>query len=80
MRMRTLKIVEELEDIDRRLIEWLRRDDLTREQRDALVVARKAVVEISSQMLVARVLDPADVAKLSETSAKILRESITAHE
>jgi len=35
-----MRIVEELQDIDKRLIEWLTKEDLSPEERDALIKAR----------------------------------------
>jgi len=61
-----MKVVEELKDIDRRLVEWLMKEGLTLEQKEALIEARADLVRIASRMVMARLLDPKDYMELSE--------------
>jgi DNA-binding TFAR19-related protein (PDSD5 family) len=72
-----MKIVEELQDIDRRLVEWLTKEGLTGEQREALVEARKELVGVASRMLLAKILDPEDYKKLSESSMREVAKTLT---
>jgi len=65
-----MKIVEELQDIDKRLIEWLIKEDLSPEERNALIEARADLVKASSRMLTAKILVPEEYRKLSEASMK----------
>ncbi|KPV63207.1 MAG: hypothetical protein AOA65_1406 [Candidatus Bathyarchaeota archaeon BA1] len=61
-----MKVIEELKDIDKRLVEWLMKEGLTSEQKGALIEARADLVRIASRMVVARLLDPKDYMELSE--------------
>jgi len=72
-----MKTVEELQDIDRRLIEWLTKEDLTGEQREALVEARKELVGVASRMLLAKILDPEDYRKFSEAGMREIAKNLT---
>jgi uncharacterized protein YfkK (UPF0435 family) len=75
-----LKIVEELQDIDRRLIEWLMKEGLSPEEKSAIIEARADLTRASSRMLIAKILNPEDYKKLSEASMKeiqrVLKEKI----
>jgi len=72
-----MKIVEELQDIDKRLIEWLTKEDLSHEERNALIEARADLVRASSRMLTAKILDPEEYKKLSESSMKEIAKTLT---
>jgi len=72
-----MKIVEELQDIDKRLIEWLTKEDLSPEERNALIEARADLVRASSRMLTAKILDPEEYKKLSESSMKEIAKTLT---
>lgn len=72
-----MKLVEELQDIDKRLIEWLTKEGLSLEERNALIEARADLVRASSRMLTAKILDPEDYRKLSEASMKELAKTLT---
>lgn len=72
-----MKIVEELQDIDKRLVEWLTKEGLTQEEREALVEARKELVGVASRMLIAKILDPDDYKMLSETSMKEIAKTLS---
>jgi hypothetical protein len=71
-----MKIVEELQDIDKRLIEWLTKEGLSPEERNALIEARADLVRASSRMLTAKILDPDDYRKLSEASMKEIAKTL----
>jgi len=75
-----MKIVEELQDIDKRLIEWLTRENLSPEERNALIEARADLVRASSRMLIAKILDPEEYKKLSEASMKEIAKTLTSGE
>ena len=72
-----MRIVEELQDIDKRLIEWLTKEGLPPEERNALIEARADLVRASSRMLTAKILNPDDYRKLSEASMKELAKTLT---
>jgi len=72
-----MKIVEELQDIDKRLIEWLTKDDLSPDKRNALIEARADLVRASSRMLTAKILDPEEYKKLSEATMKEIAKTLT---
>jgi hypothetical protein len=72
-----MRIVEELQDIDRRLIEWLTKENLSSEERDALIEARADLLRAASRMLTAKILDPDDYRELSETSMKDIAKTLT---
>jgi len=72
-----MRIVEELEDIDKRLIEWLTKENLSAEERNALIEARADLVRAASRMLTAKILDPNDYRELSETSMKEIAKTLT---
>jgi len=72
-----MKIVEELQDIDKRLIEWLTKENLSPEERDAVIEARADLVRASSRMLTAKILDPDEYKKLSESTMKEIAKSLT---
>jgi len=63
--------------IDKRLIEWLTRENLSPEQRDALIEARADLVRASSRMLTAKILDPDEYRKLSESTMKEIARTLT---
>jgi len=71
-----MKIVEELQDIDKRLIEWLTKENLSPEERDALIEARADLVRASSRMLTAKILDPDEYKKLSESTMKEIAKTL----
>jgi hypothetical protein len=70
-----MKIVEELQ-ISMRLIEWLTKEGLSPEERNALIEARADLVRASSRMLTAKILDPDDYRKLSEASMKEIAKTL----
>jgi hypothetical protein len=72
-----MKIVEELQDIDKRLIESLTKENLSPEERDALIEARADLVRASSRMLTAKILDPDEYKKLSESTMKEIAKTLT---
>ena len=72
-----MKIVEELQDIDKRLIECLTKEDLSPEKRNALIEARADLARASSRMLTAKILDPEEYRKLSEASMKEITKTLT---
>jgi len=74
---RSTRIVEELQDIDKRLIEWLTKEDLSPEERDALIEARADLVRASSRMLTGKILDPDEHKKLSESTMKEIAKTLT---
>lgn len=74
--MNGLKIVEELQDIDKRLIECLTNERLSNEEREALIEARADLAKAASRMLVAKILDPEDYRKFSEAAMQEIRKAI----
>jgi len=72
-----MKIVEELQDIDKRLVEWLIKEGLTQGERDALVEARKELVGVASRMLIAKIPDPDDYKMLSEAGMKEIAKTLS---
>ncbi len=76
-----LKITEALRVIDDRLMEWLRRDDLTKDQQDRLMEARRAVADIESLMIIARIFDLKEIEEIirerHEALRKLAQESST---
>jgi len=70
-------IVEELQHIDKRLIGSLTKEDLSPEERDALIEARADRVQASSRMLTAKILDPDEYEKLSESAMKEMARTLT---
>jgi len=73
----SMRIVEELQDIDKRLIEWLARKNLSPEEREALIEARADLVRASSRMLTAKILDPEEYKQLAESTMKELAKTLT---
>ena len=71
-----MRIVEELQDIDKRLIESLTKEDLSPEERDALIEARADLVRASYRMLTAKILDPDEYKKLSESTMKEIAKTL----
>lgn len=67
-----MKIIEALRDIDQRLVEWLMKEGLTPEQKEALVEARSDLLRVESRMLVAKVLDPEEDRELSRSRFEAL--------
>ena len=67
-----MKIIEALRDIDQRLVEWLMKEGLTPEQKEALVEARSDLLRVESRMLVAKVLDPEEDRELSKSRFEAL--------
>jgi len=72
-----MRIVEELQDIDKKLIESLTKEDLSPEERDGLIEARADLVRASSRMLTAKILDPDEYKKLSESTMKEIARTLT---
>jgi hypothetical protein len=67
-----MRVIEALRDIDGSLVEWLVKEGLTPEQRDALVEARSDLIRAESRMLVARVLDPEEDNEFSRSRFEVL--------
>jgi hypothetical protein len=65
-----MRVIEALRDIDGSLVEWLVKEGLTPEQRDALVEARSDLIR--TRMLVARVLDPEEDNEFSRSRFEVL--------
>lgn len=71
-----MKILEAIRTIDERLLEWLRRGDLTSDQADNLIEARADLSRLESRMIRARIMDPEEEKEIararSESLMKIL--------
>lgn len=67
-----MKIIEALRNIDQRLVEWLMKEGLTPEQKEALVEARSDLLRVESRMLVAKVLDPEEDKEFSKSRFEAL--------
>jgi hypothetical protein len=67
-----MRVIEALRDIDGSLVEWLMKEGLTPEQRDALVEARSDLIRVEARMLVARVLDPEEDNEFSRSRFEVL--------
>jgi hypothetical protein len=67
-----MRVIEALRDIDGSLVEWLMKEGLTPEQRDALVEARSDLIRVEDRMLVARVLDPEGDNEFSRSRFEVL--------
>lgn len=71
----SMRIIEALREIDQSLVEWLMKEGLTPEQKEALVEARSDLIRVESRMLVAKVLDPEEEKELSKSRFEVLERA-----